>query len=137
MNYKSHPLFDESAAADWIPIYGNEVIAESDAEEDPVFSFIADHLPECTELGLERLRKHIPLDWLTECPNPHEIDTCFAPDPSGSVRLYLEFGFRPSTTENSYHTDSWWIILLCPYPKDPPFGRKVEWVTEHLGWTVG
>ncbi|KLU03498.1 hypothetical protein RISK_004502 [Rhodopirellula islandica] len=77
-----------------------------------------------------------PDEWLAECPHPLLNDFLYCPAGDASARIFLQYAFRPSLTENSYHTDTWWAIVLCPYVTGNPYTNKMDYVIEHFGWSV-
>ncbi|TWT49534.1 hypothetical protein Pla22_47310 [Rubripirellula amarantea] len=137
MEYLGHPYFDASDRADWLelPIDHDGNLIPSDIG-DSLDTVIRRDFDRITKLVLDRLTKCSPDEWLAECPHALLNDVSYCPVGDGSARIFVEYAFRPSLTENSYHTDSWWAIVLCPYVTGNPYTDAMDYVIEHFGWSV-
>lgn len=137
MEYLIHPYFDDSGRTDWI-----EFPLDSDGKqlqhgEDKQFADVVRRdFDQVTSLVLTRLNACMPADWLCECPCPILNELLFHPTSNAGIHVFLQYMFRPSLTENSFHTDSWWAIVLCPYTSGNPYTGKNDYDIVHFGWSV-
>jgi len=137
MTYLTHPYFDESGNDEWVELLLNTDDTPLLHERiDELGSVVACDFVVITKLVLDRLTACMPADWLEECPNPILNQVQYHPLEEHSMRVFLEYCFRPNRTENSHHTDSWWAIVLCPYLDGPPYENIPKYVVEHFGWSI-
>ena len=136
MAFVDHPIFDASDREPWFDLETDrDGDPLPDGHESPLAAIVARDLASITSLVLGRLKTCTPDDWLAECPHPLLGDVHFHPSSETGVRVFIEYAFRPSTTENSHYTDSWWAIVQCPYVDNPATGRT-DYTIIHFGWSV-
>ncbi|WP_430453732.1 hypothetical protein [Rhodopirellula europaea] len=137
MAFVDHPYFDASDREQWFNLETDRNDNPlPDNHESPLAAVVARDFIAITSLVLERFKTCIPDEWFTECPHPLLCDVLFYPSSETGVRVFVEYAFRPSTTENSYHTDSWWAIVQCPYVDGNPATGNVDYTIIHFGWSV-
>ena len=137
MSYLTHPNFDRSLRSQWIEIpFDREGRLGKPETERELAEIVLRDFHRITELVLGRFSKHIPVDWLVECPDPLLIDLSFHPTDGGTIRIFLEYVYVPDRDNGSHHSDSWWAIVGCPYPTGNPVTKQVDYFIEHLGWSV-
>jgi hypothetical protein len=135
--YLAHPCFDESGREHWL-----ELSIDSDGtpapygNDDALARIFRRDFDLIISLILQRLTSCAPDEWLAECPHLLLNDFLYCPAGDDSARIYVEYAFRPSLTENSHHTDSWWAMVLCPYVTGNPHTKCMDYVIEHFGWSI-
>jgi hypothetical protein len=137
MEYLRHPYFDASPREEWIELpLDRDGRPEPGVNDIPLADVIRSDFDHIARLVLDRIIDCMPDEWLNECPHPSLNELLFHPRFDTGIKLYLEYLFRPSLTENSWHTDSWWAIVVCPYAIGvSPTGRR-DYSLIHLGWSV-
>lgn len=135
MEYLTHPYFDSSDRADWhvFPL-SNDGMPVEGGDRGCLAEIIQGDFNQIVSVVVSRFRTCMPPDWLAECPHAMLKQVLYRPIDVTGMRIYVEHGFRPSSTENSHHTDHWWAIVHCPYVHGCPHTGRIEYLIEHLGW---
>ncbi|MEM7626353.1 MAG: hypothetical protein AAF333_12215 [Planctomycetota bacterium] len=136
MNFKEHPIFDDSAASDWL-----DLSDDADPLRPEIIPFAEliqvyrGHQQYLEQKVIDRIKGHLGEDGLA-CIYRNEL--LFAPVGHDGFKLYYEFFFR-KTDGPSADSDYWWAIILCGNVFDDCFGpnRERHWNVIDLGWTVG
>lgn len=137
MAFLRHPMFDASGGDDWIELLLTPEGRPTEiATADEATAIVLRDFEQITTAALGRIQSSIPGDWLKECPFAYLNELLFHPTEKGGIKVYLEYIFLPSRTENSPHSDSWWAIASCPYPSGNPYTGRIEYAIVHFGWAT-
>ncbi len=137
MPFKTHPHFDNSKAADWLPFPNEENRREFDRGLPALLieTLRGDKQRICG-LALERIKRHTEADYLAARRYPEINEILFFPIGERGFRVYVEYFFLERPDENSGDSDFWWVIINCPYAVPPfPTGKR-EYYVIGLGWFI-
>lgn len=135
MNFKAHPIFDNSPASDWLEL--SDDTEPLTPEMEPFATLIQvyrDHQQYLEQKTLDRIKRHLGEQGLSYIDRNVVL---FAPLGDHGFQIYFQFYFR-ETDGPSADSDFWWAIVFCANVLDERFGpdRKRHWNVAHLGWAV-
>lgn len=138
MDFKKHPFFDNSQAADWFDV--SDPSAPLTPEMAPFAKLIEVYFKQAEHLErkvLERIKRHAAED-LASRPHVLRNEPLLAPINDHGFKVYFEFFFRERTDQASAESDFWWGIIFCPYVfPDRDRGADIKWWNVwHLGWSL-
>ena len=116
MKYKSHPIYDESNAQDWLTL--GELINHPQLNQQR---------DELEKIAYQKIVENIKPSDLIERPYPDVNDFLFYPFSDSGYRVFIEFVFYQKENENTPDTDTWWVIINCP-PQGGTYAISFGWV---------
>ena len=135
MDFRKHPVFDDSEKRDWLELSDD---VDTLSPEMELFKDLIDvyreHQEYIEQKALHRVKTHVgDATLLYICRN----EVLFAPLGNHGFKVYFEFYFREKD-EPSADSDYWWAIMWCGNVFDERFGpgRKRHWNVAYMGWTV-
>ncbi|HQR07973.1 MAG TPA: hypothetical protein PLN21_14190 [Gemmatales bacterium] len=136
MEFLQHPLYDRSAARDWLCLRPSDWTELEPGPEKQLDDLVRSHKSWLCEQALTLIRAVANVSFLADTPYPLVCDFLYIPFSDTGYRAYVEYAFGPHPDRPRPDNDYWWIILGCPYPVAPfPTGRREVYVVG-LGWYV-
>ena len=137
MQFKHHPLYDQSPLRDWISI-GPDADTESpiEVEFQNLLEVAASNLERFSSYALERIRTHVGTLYLSERPYPEINSVLFRPTSGVGFQIYVEYFFFQKPDENSSDSDVWWAIINCPRATQQSIQAALHFNITDLGWSV-
>lgn len=136
-NYLRHPYFDCSGQQEWhefpLTVDGEPAATNS---SHPAEAIILRDFEVLTRTVLERLKSSIPVEKQLERPYPYLTQLLFHSCQKDAIKIFLEFRFMESLTENTPYSDRWWAIVICPHPNGCPYTGRIDYYINHFGWAV-
>jgi hypothetical protein len=138
MDYKKHPIFDRSAAADWLDV--SEYASPMTPERERCAKLIEAY-DELEEQLADKVLRRIKLDAADDLASRPHVERgdepLLAPIGDHGFQVYFKFYFSESADEASADNDFWWGIIACEYVLGPSARAHMEyWNVVHFGYSV-
>jgi len=137
MQFKLHPLYDQSSLKDWMSIGPDADPARPiGVEFQGQLKLATSNLDRFTSYALERIREHAGTPYLSERPFPEVNSVLFRPTSESGFQIYVEYFFFQAPNENSPDSDVWWAIINCPRATQQDLQAALHFNVTDLGWSV-